>query len=51
MHTFEPLDPDYEQRVRKSFGMQNFMVTIGARLVEVRPGIVTIEMNHSEKLT
>lgn len=51
MHTFEPLDPDYEQRVRKSFGMQNFMVTIGARLVEVMPGIVTIEMNHSEKLT
>ncbi|MGD9818572.1 MAG: PaaI family thioesterase [Desulfomonilaceae bacterium] len=51
MHTFEPLDPDYEQQVRKSFGMQNFMVTIGARLVGVRPGIVTIEMNHSEKLT
>lgn len=44
-------DPDYENRVRKSFARQNAMATIGAELTSVTPGIVEIEMPHSEALT
>jgi len=42
--------PNYEERVRVSFGRQQAMTTIGAALTLVRPGIVEIEMPYSEKL-
>lgn len=41
---FEPSDPDYAARVSESFGRQQAMVTIGARLVSVGPGAVAIEL-------
>lgn len=43
--------PNYEERVRASFARQQIMSTIGATLTVVRPGIVEIEMPHSEMLT
>ena len=45
------LDPDYEERVRKSFARQTVMATIGAELTSVTPGIVEIEMPFSKALT
>jgi uncharacterized protein (TIGR00369 family) len=44
-------DPDFEERVRKSFARQSAMTTIGAELTLVTPGIIEIEMPHSGCLT
>ncbi len=48
---FEPPNPDYERVVRESFARQQFMTTLGARLVEVLPGQVTIEVEHTPALS
>lgn len=47
----EPRDPDYAQRVRASFGRQGAMATIGAQLVAIGPGTVTIELPWAQGLT
>jgi len=47
----EPRDPDFEARVRASFGRQRLMDTIGARLVSVSPGAVEIEAPFEQGLT
>jgi uncharacterized protein (TIGR00369 family) len=44
-------DPEFEARVRASFGKQAFMVTLGARLTAVAPGEVTIELPFRADLT
>lgn len=44
MSAFEPQDPDFAARVRRSFARQTAMKTIGASLVKVFPGEVEIEM-------
>ena len=49
--TDAPRDPDYEQRVRASFGRQAVMATIGARLTGVAPGEVTLELPYRQDLT
>ena len=41
---------DFEERVRASFSRQAFMVTLGARLAEVRPGEVVIDLPFREDL-
>ena len=46
----EPPDPNYERRVRDSFGRQRLMATIGARIVSVAPGEVVIELPWREDL-
>lgn len=51
MSTFEPLDPDYEARVRSSFARQTFMRTLGAELLRVTPGEVDIALASREDLT
>ena len=48
---FTPPNPDYEARVRASFGRQEAMRLIGARLVDVRPGYCSIELPYRENLT
>ena len=48
---FEPADAAFEERVRASFARQRFMTTIGARLVDVAPGAVDIELALGEGLT
>jgi len=48
---FEPVDPDYVERIRGSFGRQRVLATIGAELVRVEPGLVEIEMAFREDLT
>lgn len=48
---FEPQDPHYAERVRASFARQRAMDTIGARLTDVAPGRVVIELDWAEALT
>ena len=48
---FEPQDPNYEERVRDSFGKQRFMTTLGAVLRSVRPGSVEIALPFNDALT
>ena len=45
MPKFEPRDPEYEAKVRSSFGRQTAMQTMGAVMGKVRPGQVEIEMH------
>jgi uncharacterized protein (TIGR00369 family) len=40
-----------EAAIRASFARQELMGTLGAWLVDVRPGSVTIELPHARKLT
>ena len=43
--------PDSEARCRSSFEKQQFMSTLGARLVAIRPGEAVIELPFSSHLT
>ena len=51
MKKHEPPDPNFETRARESFARQKVMATIGAKLAEVSPGKVLIEMPFREDLT
>ena len=44
-----PLDPDYE--LRASFARQIVMATLGATLVRVGPGEVTLDLPFRPELT
>ena len=50
MAKFEPRDPDYEAKVRTSFGQQTAMQTLGAVMGKVGPGEVEIEMSYRADL-
>ena len=49
--SFTPRDPDFAARVRASFERQQFMATLGARLVRVEPGLCEIELAWRRELT
>ena len=44
MTGFEPRDPAWEARIRKSFGHQPAMALIGARFGRLAPGDVEVEL-------
>lgn len=46
-----PPDPDYEARVRASFGRQQVMALLGARMTVVQPGMTEIVLPFREALT
>ncbi len=48
---FQPRDPDFEVKVRKSFTEQELMTTLGASIRDIRPGSVRIDMPYSERFT
>jgi uncharacterized protein (TIGR00369 family) len=48
---FEPRDPDFDRRVRRSFDRQAAMRTLGATLAHVAPGEVDIELTFRTDLT
>ena len=48
---FKPAEPDFAARVRDSFSRQAAMALIGAELVEVGPGCITLTLAHSERVT
>jgi uncharacterized protein (TIGR00369 family) len=49
--SFEPRDPDFEQRIRASFAQQGLMGTFAAALARVEPGTVQIDVPFSPGLT
>ena len=51
MSGFEPRDPDFEEKVRASFARQTIMDLIGAKLLQVKPGYVEIELGYRKDLT
>jgi uncharacterized protein (TIGR00369 family) len=51
MSNFTAVDPDFESRIRASFGAQKVMQTLGARLERVAPGEVRIELPFNPALT
>jgi len=48
---YEVLDTGYAARVRGSFARQGLMQTLGARLVDIEPGRVTIEMDRTSPIS
>jgi uncharacterized protein (TIGR00369 family) len=46
-----PQDPEFEEKVRASFGMQKVMGLIGATLARIAPGEVEIELGYRPDLT
>jgi len=51
MPPFKPLDPDFESRIRSSFGAQQVMRTIRASLSHIHAGEVHIQLPFSPALT
>jgi uncharacterized protein (TIGR00369 family) len=51
MPTFQPADPAFEDRVRRSFARQQLLVTLGATLERVAPGEVAIRLPFRAALT
>jgi uncharacterized protein (TIGR00369 family) len=51
MQKFNPVDSDFEARVREGFERQQLMASIGAQLTKVAPGEVQIEMPFNEAWT
>ena len=51
MDRFEPCDPAFSARVRAGFGRQRLRAALGAELVDVGPGAVTISLPFRDDLT
>ena len=51
MPQFEPKDPEFEAKVRESFGKQTAMQSLGAVISRVKPGEVEIEMLYRADFT
>lgn len=51
MPAFEPLDPAWEDRVRRSFARQRALATLGATLARVAPGEVEIHLPFRPELS
>ena len=51
MDLFEPRDPDFVARVRADFARQGLMATLGAELIDVSAGAVTITLPYRTDLT
>ena len=51
MSEFQPANPDFEARVRDSFGRQPFMGYLGAELTLVEPGRCEICLPNRKELT
>ena len=51
MSAYQPLDPDFENRIRESFQRQNMMGTMGAELAFVQPGEVHITAPYDNRFT
>ena len=51
MKNFEAKDPDFAERVRKSFDAQGIMDHIGATLTLIEPGVCEIELPYSDAVS
>lgn len=48
---FQPLDPDYRERVRASFARQRAMRTLGIDIARLEPGEIDLAMPHDAAYT
>lgn len=48
---FTPANPDFAQRIQRSFERQGFMKHLGAELTLVEPGLVEIQVPFAPELT
>ena len=51
MEHFEVRNPNYEAEIRASFAKQGLLAYLGAEIVEIKPGHVTLRLPFSENLT
>ena len=51
MKDFTATDPDFAERVRKSFDAQGIMDHIGASLTLIEPGVCEIELPYSDAVS
>ncbi len=51
MKDFTATDPDFAERVRKSFDVQGIMDHIGATLTLIEPGVCEIELPYSDAVS
>ncbi len=51
MKDFEAKDPDFAERVQKSFDAQGIMDHIGATLTLIEPGVCEIELPYSDAVS
>ena len=51
MKDFTETDPDFAERVRKSFDAQGIMDHIGATLTLIEPGVCEIELPYSDAVS
>ncbi|MCV0398312.1 PaaI family thioesterase [Neoaquamicrobium sediminum] len=51
MPGFEPKNPEFDARVRDSFGRQKVMHTLGITIADLSPGRIVLEMAHNDALT
>jgi uncharacterized protein (TIGR00369 family) len=49
--SFEPLDSNFEERIKESFSRQGFMGFIGAKLTDIRPGYCEIQVPYKKELS
>ena len=50
-NTFVPRNPDYQQRVRRSFDNQGAMKLFGAELIRISPGHCDIQIAYTDELS
>jgi uncharacterized protein (TIGR00369 family) len=48
---FEPSDPNFEARIKRSFSLQGFMDYIGAEITDIGPGYCEIQVPYKRELT
>ena len=51
MNSYQPVDLDFEKRVRESFAQQGLLKTINAELILLKPGKVHITTPYDERFT
>ena len=49
--SFQPLDPDFENKIKESFSRQGFMDFIGAEITDIRPGYCEIQVSYKRELS
>jgi len=48
---FDPLDPNYDERVRASFDAQAMMHSLGITIAGLGPGWIDLEFDHQDQFT
>ena len=49
--SFQPLDPDFKNKIKESFSRQGFMGFIGAEITDIRTGYCEIQVPYKRELS